>query len=359
MRFDNQKSIDWLLLIIPIIIVGLGITTFLLIGTEGVDIAQKQILLLIVGILFFFLVSSADYRIFKNNSFPSIIFYLFTTGLLILTLFAPEIRGAQAWITIAGVTFEPSEIAKLSLLILLAKYFSQKHSQIYQWQHILASGIYASIPSVLTLLQSDFGSMIIFVALWLGMLLFAGINKKHLFAIVMIGVIVGTIGWFVVLKDYQQDRFISFLNPYSDPQGTGYNTLQARTTLGSGKWLGSYFTGQKDVLSVLVPEPYTDFIFATFGQKFGFIGIAVLLILLITLLIRIGSIGLESNNNFAKLYSLGLITIIFTHFIINGGMNLGIMPITGIPFPFMSLGGSHLVTLMIGLGLSQSIRYRS
>lgn len=220
---------------------------------------------------------------------------------------------------------------------------------------MLASAIYALIPASLTLLQPDLGSVIVFFCIWLGMLLFAGIKRRHLLIIFMTSLIIAAIGWFAILKPYQKTRITTFVNPYLDPRGTGYNTLQSKITLGSGQWFGIAFN-KKVSQRALVPEPYNDFALANFARKFGFIGITVLLALFLFLMFRVGSIAIRTDNNFAKLFSLGLLTIIFAHVIINAGVNLGILPITGIPFSFLSYGGSHLITLMIGLGIIQNIR---
>ena len=228
----------------------------------------------------------------------------------------------------------------------------------YRAHHIFVSGAYLAVPLVLTLLQPDIGSVLVYMALWIAMLLFAGIKRSHFLAIMMIGVVAASISWLVVLRPYQKTRIVSFINPYEDARGSGYHTIQTRITFGSGGLWGTYLTDRSDI-PVLVPEPYTDFTFATYAQKFGFVGVIVLLGLFIALMLRVGSIARRANNNFAKLFSLGLLTIIFTHVLINGGMNLGILPITGIPFPFLSHGGSHLVTLMAGLGVLQSIKMRS
>ncbi len=304
-------------------------------------------------------VSFFDYRILKNYSAASIAIYLVAIVLLFLAFASREIRGVNAWIVFGGQTFEPSEFAKLAVLILLAKYFSQKHIEIYRTHHILASGVYALLPAGLTLLQPDLGSTIVFVSLWIAMLLFAGIKRKHLLAIIMLGTVLTSFAWFFAFQPYQKDRIVSFINPYLDPRGSGYNTLQSQITFGSGQIFGTFFDEKNTHSPVLVPEPYNDFAFAAFAKRFGFAGIAVLMFLLLFLIFRIGSIASRTDNNFAKLFSLGFITIIFTHFLINAGMNLGISPITGIPFSFLSYGGSHLVTLMIGLGIIQSIRMRS
>ena len=353
---EYAKRFDWVLLGLALAIAGFGIVTFYAIDPSDLSFVYRQSVFIILGLIAIGFIGVFDYRILKNYSAASIAIYIFSLLLLLLVLATKEIRGASSWLTFFGLRVEPSEFAKLALVVLLAKYFSQKHVEIYRFHHIIASALYAFIPAGLTLLQPDLGSMLIFVAVWFAMLLFSGIKRTHFLALLMIGVIVVTSSWAFVLKPYQKDRIISFANPYLDPQGRGYNTIQARTTLGSGQWFGTYFTEKREMIPVLVPEPYTDFTFAAFGQKFGYIGILALLALVAGLMIRIGSIASKTKNNFAKLYSLGFLTIIGVHVVINGGMNLGLMPITGIPFPFLSHGGSHLMMLMLGLGLMESIK---
>ncbi len=352
------RKFDWLLLAIVAAIVVLGIATFWGIGAKSSDFVQRQIIFLILGIAIMIAVSFFDYRIFKNFSSASIVIYLITIGLLFLALASKEIRGVSSWIIFKNLTLEPSELAKLAALILLAKYFSQKHVEIYRAPHILASGFYVLLPAALTLLQPDLGSTIVFAVLWVSMLLLAGIKRKHLLIILMAGVVISSLGWFM-LKPYQKDRVVSFINPYLDPRGSGYNTLQSRITFGSGRLTGTAFDKQRASSPVPVPEPYNDFAFSAFARKFGFTGVMVLFSLLFALMFRIGSIAARTDNNFAKLFSLGFMVIIFTHIFINAGMNLGLLPITGIPFSFLSYGGSHLTTLMLGLGIIQSIKRHS
>lgn len=353
------RKIDWVLTGLVTAILALGMATFYAMGPESHGIFLRHGLFVAIGLLTMLLVSFFDYRVFKNSSKPALILYGFAVILLGLALASREIRGSSAWLEFAGFQFEPSEFAKLALLILLAKYFSQKHIEIYRMHHLLASGAYVAIPLLLTLLQPDLGSVIVYAALFIAMLLFAGIKRKHLFAIGMLGIVMISMGWFAVLKPYQKTRIVSFINPYLDPRGSGYNTIQSKITFGSGRWTGTYFSERQKTTPVLVPEPYTDFTFATFAQKFGFLGVAVLMILILLLVIRIGSIATRTDNNFAKLFSLGYLTVLLTHVVVNGGMNLGILPITGIPFPFISHGGSHMVTMLAGLGIIQSIRAHS
>ncbi len=350
------RKFDWVLLGITAAIVVFGMVTFWGIGAKSSDFVQRQIIFLIIGIAIMIAVSFFDYRILKNFTSASIAIYLVTIVLLSLALASKEIRGVSSWIIFKNFTLEPSELAKLAALILLAKYFSQKHVEIYRAPHILASGFYVLLPAALTLLQPDLGSTIVFAILWVSMLLLAGIKRKHLLIILMAGVALSSLAWFFALKPYQKDRIVSFINPYLDPRGSGYNILQSRITFGSGQLTGTVFDKQRASSPVLVPEPYNDFAFSAFARKFGFAGVMVLFSLLLALMLRIGSIAARTDNNFAKLFSLGFLVIIFTHIFINAGMNLGLLPITGIPFSFLSYGWSHLTMLMLGLGIVQSIK---
>src|SRR3989344_2764468 len=285
------KKFDWPLLALVLTVLTLGLLTFYAMGPDSHSVMVRHAAFIGIGTFVMVAVSFFDYRIFKNYSLPSIAVYVLAIILLGLALASQEIRGSSAWLRFMGFQFEPSEFAKLGLLLVLAKYFSQKHIEIYRLHHILVSAVYLAIPTVLTFLQPDLGSVIVYVALWFGMLLFAGIKRKHVLAIFMVGTVVVSMGWFLVLKPYQKDRLLSFVNPYLDPQGSGYNTIQSRVTFGSGRWLGTFLTGRNETTPVLVPEPYTDFTFATYAQKFGFVGILALMALLAGIMWRLGAIA--------------------------------------------------------------------
>ncbi|TSC91613.1 MAG: rod shape determining protein RodA [Parcubacteria group bacterium Licking1014_17] len=319
-------------------------------------ITVRQLIFIATGLAVMFLVAFLDYRVFKNSSLVALLPYLISVLLLIIVFAFKEIRGASSWIKIGVFRLEPSEFAKVSLIILLAKYFSLKHIEISRIRHIFISGIYAVVPATLAFFQPDLGSALVMIAIWLGMLMFSGVRKSHLAAIFIVGIVISTLGWFFLLKPYQRTRITTFINPYVDPRGTGYSTIQSRITFGSGKILGILGARKEERPPTSIPEPFTDFTFAAFAQKFGFVGVVVLLGAFFLLIQRIGNIGGQASNNFAKLFSLGLITMIFTHLFINAGMNMGIMPITGIPLTFLSHGGSHLIAVMAGIGLIQSIK---
>ncbi len=316
----------------------------------------KHVIFIVAGIGIMMLFSFFNYRFLKNNSLPVFIVYIISVLLLIVPFFFQAIRGVRSWITVGGFTFEPAELAKLALIVLMAKYFSQRHIHIHQFRHIFVSGIYFIIPLIIILVQPDLGSSVIFVCIWLGILLSAGINKKHIFALIILAVLAGYGGWLFVLKPYQKERVVSFINPYADPRGAGYNLIQSKIAIGSGHWLGAGLGQGSQVKLGFLPEPHNDFVFASAAEQFGLLGIAFVLTSVLVIISRILLIGERAMSNFGKLFCIGMAILIFAHAFIGAGVNIGIMPVTGLPFPFLSYGGSHFLSLMIGLGIVQSIR---
>jgi len=241
----------------------------------------------------------------------------------------------------------------------MAKYFSQKNSEIYKVHHILASGIYMAVPLLLVLKQPDLGSAFIFFVIWLSILLAAGVKRKHLLMIIFSAILMMLVAWLGFLEPYQKNRITTFLNPYLDPKGEGYSIIQSKIAIGSGGLWGKGFGHGTQAGLGFLPEAHTDFAFASFAEQFGFAGILTIFSLFVALLFKISKIGFSAKNNFAKLFSVGLIAFIFSHVVINAGMNLGLLPITGIPLPFLSYGGSFLISVSLGIGFLESIKVRS
>lgn len=320
---------------------------------------KRQIWFFMAGIGMIFFLSAVDYRIFKNHPLPSLVVYLAAVVLLLVTLVSSSIRGINAWISIGAFRLEPSEVAKLALIILLAKYFSHKHVEIYRIHHLIASGFYVGLLALIVLVQPDLGSAFILLVIWLAMLLAAGIKRHHLLVIMVIAVIFSLLAWSVFLQTYQKNRLLSFLNPYLDPKGEGYSIIQSKIAIGSGGMWGNGFGNGTQSRFGFLPEAHTDFAFASFAEQFGLAGIMVCFALLSAMFLRIGKIGFSARNNFARLFSIGFMTFLLVHVVVNAGMNLGLFPVTGISFPFLSYGGSFLMTLTVGIGIIQSIAMRS
>jgi rod shape determining protein RodA len=277
------------------------------------------------------------------------------TLLILLLLFAHPVMGARSWFSFGPISFQPADFAKLALLALLAKYLSRRHVEIGDLRHILVSGAYTFILVVLVLLEPDLGTAIIFSALWLGIMLVSGISKKHLAALGLIAILIGAGLWFGGLKEYQRDRITAFVNPAHDIQGVGYNAYQARIAIGSGEWFGKGIGyGTQSKLRFL-PEYQTDFIFAAYGEEWGFIGILFLLSLYGFIFFRLAQIAMTSATNFDSFFTLGVLILLAAHVAIHAGINVGLLPVTGTTIPFMSSGGSHIVVEFIALGIVTSL----
>lgn len=352
------KNFDWPLFIVTCLLVAIGLISLWSLSPAVFFI--RQALWVVIGVGCFFAAAFLDYRIFRNHG--GFILSMLLGGLVLLILLfvtGSETRGVVSWFRFGSVAFEPVELMKLILVLILAKYWSGRHIEVFQLRHLLISGIYVFLPASLVLLQPDLGSAVILAMLWVVMVMFAGIRLKHLALFVSCFAVIAALSWFFLLKPYQKDRVIAFLDPYRDPQGAGYNSIQAFIAVGSGGlWGKGIGFGTQSHLNFL-PEAETDFIFAAFAEENGFFGVLVLIGLFAFFIARTLFIGFSAKDNFSKLFALGFSSLIFFQFLVHAGANLGLMPVTGVTLPFVSYGGSSLVTLMIGAGILQSIRIHS
>ena len=336
----------------------LAISILNMYGITGFDnlIFQKQVILIAIGSVVMVFLSFFNYRYLKNYSFPVLFLYILSIVLLSLTFFSDSVRGTNSWLSFSILTIEPAEITKLCLIILMAKYFSQRHIHINQFRHIIISGAYFLIPAIIIIKQPDLGSAIILSLIWASLLIGAGMNRKYILILVALTLIIGFMSWMFVLKPYQKARVVSFLDQGSDPLGSGYNLNQSKIAIGSGFWLGNGLGKGSQANLGFLPEPHNDFIFASLAEQFGLVGVVFVLGLILTVLYRILTIGSGTSSNFGKLFSVGLAVFIFSHVFVSTGVNIGLLPVTGLPFPFLSSGGSNLVSMMAGLGILQSIK---
>jgi rod shape determining protein RodA len=344
-------------LLIAVILLG-ALSALNVYGIGGADhtLFDRQIVLVTAGVLTIVLLSMVNYRYLKNWSLPVLLLYGGALILLASTLLFPEIRSIRAWIQIGGLQFEPSELAKLAVVILLAKYFSQRHVHIRQVRHLVISGLYAGVPALIVLAQPDLGSAAIIGIVWLVMLIAVGVNRKHLFLILTAGVVGAYLAWMWALAPYQKERILAFLDPYADPIGYGYHIIQSRVAIGSGGLVGRGLGQGSQATLGFLPEPYNDFAFAAFVEQFGLAGAATVIGLLSFTAWRVLVIGRESNNNFARLFCVGIATVIVAHTTVSASVNIGLLPITGIPMTLLSYGGSHLLSISVALGITQSIK---
>ncbi len=352
------KRIDWLLVffIIPIIAGGLATMASFSSAESNGNFFSRQIIWVALAFGIFFLFSFIDFRFLKRTNVLVFIFLGFSALLLILFALGKVSHGAQSWFDFGGFSFQPADMMKLVLILILAKYFSRRHVEIRDVKHIFVSGLYALIPFGLVLLQPDFGSAMIIFLIWFGMTLVSGISKKHLLIVFGAGALAFLAMWMFVFAPYQKARISNFLNPLADIHGTGYNALQSTIAVGSGQVLGKGLGFGTQSRLKFLPEYQTDFVFAAFAEEWGFIG-AVLILLLFGLVIwRVLATAALGAGNFEMLFGMGIAIFLMSHILINIGMNLGLLPVTGITLPFMSYGGSHLITEFAALGILMSMR---
>ncbi len=336
-------------------IMGAGLITMKSFVGDG-NYFGKQLVWIAVALIAFFLSSKIDFRVLKRTYVIVGLYSFSTFALIALFVFGSISNGAKNWINVGLFSIQPSDPAKLILILLLAKYFSRRHIEIANVRHIIVSGVYTFIPFILIAIHPDLGSAITIFFIWFGMVLFSGISKKHLALVFIIGSLVFFGAWQLVFKDYQKNRIINFITPSADVRGSGYNARQAMITVGSGQLLGKGIGYGTQSRLQFLPEYQTDFIFAAFAEEWGFVGVIILLGLFGVIIARILYTASKGEANFEILFGIGLAIFFMSHLIINIGMNIGVMPVTGIPVPFMSYGGSHLVTEFVGLGLLMSMR---
>ncbi len=316
----------------------------------------KQGLWIIISLSVFLIASLFEYRFLKQTRVVVILYGILLAILALLFVLGNVTKGAESWFRVGGVGFQPSDLMKLVLIIVLAKYFSRRHIEIANIRHIIVSAVYALIPFVLVVLQPDFGSAMVLFFIWLGLVFVSGISIKHLLLVFTIGAITFTIAWNFMFKPYQKARIINFINPLQDLRGSGYNAYQSTIAVGSGGLFGKGVGfGTQSRLNFL-PEHKTDFIFAAFAEEWGFVGSVLLLMFFFIIFFKLASYALVADSTFEALFTYGVLIWIVTHVVINIGMNIGIMPVTGIPLPFMSYGGSHLLAECLALGMCVGMR---
>lgn len=347
--------IDVLLLVSAVFITLAGLVTMHAYADENIFF-ERQILWLGISLVVFFAFSFVDFRFLRRTSVVTLLFGMTVLLLLAVFVFGDVVKGAQSRFNFGGFAVQPAEYAKLVIIALLAKYFTRRHIEIAHVRHILLSGVYAFILFMLILLQPDFGSAIMIFFIWFGMVLVSGISKKHLLAVFLAGVIAAVGMWSFVFQDYQKDRILTFIHPLADIQGTGYNAYQSTIAVGSGQVFGKGIGyGTQSKLQFL-PEFETDFIFASYAEEWGFIGVIFLFILFAILIWRILAHAQLGATNFETLFALGVAILFISHFTVHVGMNIGLLPVTGVTLPFMSYGGSHLLTEFAALGILMGMR---
>ncbi|RJR15566.1 rod shape-determining protein RodA [Candidatus Microgenomates bacterium] len=343
-------DLNWLILICVIILTTLGLTTILSIDT---DYFYQQVVFALVGAVFAYILSRIQFSIFQYFDRLLIIFCVI---FLLLSYLGPSVRGATRWIMVGSINIQPSEFVKplylLALSSLLVRFPPVKLKPI-----LAHTGLFLLIFFIV-LKQPDLGSAIVYATMWVSMMILAGIPVRYIIAAFFLGLVILPAGY-ESLAQYQRLRILNFFDPMHDPQGTGYNAIQSMISVGSGKLFGRGFGRGTQSLLRFLPERHTDFIFASYTEEFGFVGALALLVVFFVLLWQLlREAGKKILGSSAYLYICGFVVMILTHIIINIGMNMGIVPITGITLPFVSYGGSSLLATFVGLGIAISAMQR-
>ncbi len=317
------------------------------------NLLVRQLAYAVLGFLGLFVLAFFDYRKFKKAT--GLLYVVIVLGLITVWVLGHNVRGSTRWIDLGIMRLQPAEFAKLIMVIILAKFLDQSGEKLKSIRYVLLSALYVGIPAVLILIEPDLGSALVVVFTWLAMLLTSKMNKKHLAVLLLGAVLVSSFSWFFVLHDYQKNRIYTFLNPSIDPQGRGYNVLQSIIAVGSGSILGrGVGRGLQSQLKFL-PERQTDFIFASTAEELGLMGSLFILGLFGVIFFRLVRATKHARDNFGMYLTLGIFYMLLIQVLINIGMNIGLLPVTGIPLPLLSYGGSSLLTTMLALGLVQSV----
>lgn len=350
---------DWILIIAVVLLLALSLVSLYSLSLAGLDFDrsnfQKQIISVIIGMVLMFLLSFYDYR--ALNFYSTKLYFAVLIILASVIFFGTAIRGTTGWIGFFSYHIQPVEIAKIILIIFLASFLSKKKTQLSINARIISSVALVFLPVFLILKQPDLGSASIIVGFWAVLLCCSGLNKKN-FLILFVAVIICALSSWFFLKDYQKERIINFTRPYQNPTGSGYNAIQSIVAVGSGKLTGKGLGhGSQSQLNFL-PEKHTDFIFAVIAEELGFLGASTIFVLFGIIFWRIKEIARTAHDNFGYLLAIGVIAMFFFQILINIGMNVGIMPVAGVPLPFLSYGGSAMVSALMAIGLMQSVYIR-
>ena len=322
----------------------------------GVSYLNRQMTWAALGILLAIVLVVVDYHRWLEWGY---MLYGLNLLMLILVLGLGTVRGgAQRWLSIEGFTIQPSELAKITTILALARYLgARREMAAFGWRSFFFASLFLIGPVGLILLQPNFGTASVFVVITAAMLLVWGIPFKVLWTLIFLGLSFIPVGWWL-LADYQRSRLMVFLNPNLDPLGAGYTVVQSRISIGSGfLWGKGWLAGTQNQLNFL-PERHTDFIFSVVGEEWGFFGTTLCFVLFAILFYRGILIATQTRDPFGRLLVIGLVVMLAIHFVVNTGMTLGLMPVVGLPLPFLSYGGSWLLTCLTAVGMILSVSIR-
>lgn len=357
--FNKLKFFDIPLLVVSglLLVVGLAVQYAISLGEGNLEFFYRQAIFAVGAVVIFALVANYNYQILAKRN--RIFYIVLVFALLYLVVFGDPIRGSARWIELGFFRLQPAELAKIIIALGLSRWLYLNRGQINSWQNIITTFLYAGMPAVLIALEPDLGSTIIVLAIWFGIILLSPIKKYFIAIFIAGGLIFAGVAWAFLLQDYQIHRIEVFLNPDKDPQGKGYNVRQAMIAVGSGQWFGRGLgQGVQSGLKFL-PEKHTDFVFAASSEEVGLVGSVSILILFFILMYRIIAIMKLARDDLGMYIAGGVFFFFASQVIINIGMNIGLLPVTGIPLPLITYGGSAMLVTAIALGVVQNIAKQS
>jgi len=351
------RHYDYVLLasVLLLAVIGLAALYSISLGYDPVDFTnfRKQLIYFGFGLLIAFIASLLNYSAFRVYSRY---FYWGAAILLVLVaIFGTTLRGTRGWFSLFGFYFQPVELAKVALLFFLAKFFSNRYQFFNEWRHVIVSLFGTLILAFFVLMQPDTGSAAVLLGLWFILLMVTGVRWRYLGVIMLTAIVLVSILWFGMFADYQKARIMTFLNPAIDPLGSGYNVTQAKIAVGSGGVFGRGLGFGSQSQLKFIPESQTDFIFAVIAEELGLLGVALVLGLWVLIFYRLARAAKRARDDFGQFVLLGILIIFFIHIFVNIGMNIGLLPVTGISLPFLSYGGSFVLVSMFFIGVAESV----
>jgi rod shape determining protein RodA len=350
-------SFDWLWFLAILLLAGAGVAAIWS-TTEGTSLNSyfgRQLIYLCLALVTFAALIYFDYHIYSD-----FITFIYVTGMAVLVfvlIFGHTSHGNKSWIDMGGFRFQPSELMKVVAVIALSKYYSENDREQLELQELFIGGLIVFAPMLLVILQGDLGTAVTFIPVYAGLSFLAGIKKKHIVALLLAAAISAPLGW-LMLKDYQRGRIQTVFNPSNDPRRLGYQTIQSKIAIGSGRFLGKGVKqGSQGQLGFL-PARHTDFVFAVWAEERGFVGSMAVLLLFLFVSLRLLAAARDAKDKVGTMIIVGVLSVFIFHILINVGMVLGLLPIAGIPLPLVSAGGSSLISSFAAMGLCMNINMR-
>ena len=361
MEFRAWRHFDWVMLLVTLLLAAYGVAMIYsaTLGTEGgiglTSLAGRQLIYNGIGLFIMLAIAATDYRLLRTLA--PLLYGTTIVALALVQVLGRIAHGSQRSFALGFFDLQPSEPAKLVLTIMLARFLASRANDIGSARTVVYAALIAAVPAVLTLIQPDLGTTLVLVAVFLGIIFVAGLRRLHAFIGAAVALVCAPAVWFL-LPSYMRDRVYTFLDPYARPLDEGYNVIQAFISVGSGGVFGRGFTSGTQSQLHFLRVQYADFIFSVLAEELGFIGALVLLFLFVVLFIRGLRAALIARDGFGRLLCVGVVSNLAFQAFVNVGVNVGLLPVTGVTLPLISYGGSSVLTVFAGLGILQSVAMR-